>query len=235
MKVLGIDTSNLVMSVAVMDNDRLLGEYTTNLKKNHSVRLMPAISLLLDELELEPANLDGIAVAQGPGSYTGTRIGAATAKAMAWSLDIPLVGVSSLEALAAAGAEFEGYVCPLFDARRGQAYTALFERGERKEEDQLLLVETWARRLAELATPILFLGDDAALHRTTIVDGLGDLARFAPPEWNVPRASYIARKGIEKIERGETTDADQFIPQYLRLAEAEAKWLAARQREEEER
>lgn len=232
MKVLGIDTSSLVMSVAVTEDDRLLGEYTTNLKKNHSIRLMPAVSLLLDELDLEPSSLDGIAVGQGPGSYTGTRIGVTTAKSLAWSLDLPLAGVSSLEALAGVGSQFQGVVCPLFDARRGQVYTALFEGGKRKEKDQIAMIDAWVKRLADLATPILFLGDDVSLHERAIVEALGEFAHFAPPEWNVPRASYIAREGIKRIKSGETTDTNQFSPQYLQLAEAEANWLAA-QREED--
>ncbi|RKD22599.1 tRNA N6-adenosine(37)-N6-threonylcarbamoyltransferase complex dimerization subunit TsaB [Ammoniphilus oxalaticus] len=232
MKILGIDTSNLVMSLAVINNQQLLGEYTTNLKKNHSIRLMPAISLLLDELDVEPSALDGIAIAQGPGSYTGVRIGVTTAKSMAWSLGIPLVGVSSLEALAGNGNYFSGYVCPLFDARRGQVYTALFENGERSENDQITMMESWADQLAALQKPVLFLGDDVSMHQSVISEKLGNQARFGPPDWNVPRASYIAREGSRKIQQGELSDPNLFAPRYLQLAEAEAKWLAAQQAKE---
>lgn len=229
MKVLGIDTSNLVMSLAVIENDKLLGEYSTNLKKNHSIRLMPAISYLLDELEIDPQELEGIAVAQGPGSYTGVRIGVTTAKSMAWSLGIPLVGVSSLEVVAGNGASFDGLVSPLFDARRGQVYTALFEKGERTVDDQITLLDRWAEQLAELQKPILFLGDDVSLHQSAIVQRLGELAKFGPGEWNIPRAGYIARVGSKKIKDGEIAEVNSFAPQYLQLAEAEAKWLASQQ------
>jgi len=227
MKVLGIDTSNLVMSLAVIEDDKLLGEYSTNLKKNHSIRLMPAISLLLDELDIEPADLDGIAIAQGPGSYTGVRIGVTTAKSMAWSLGIPLVGISSLEAVAGNGACFEGKVCPLFDARRGQVYTALFDQGKRLVKDQIIMLDQWLNQLIEPQIPVLFLGDDVSMHRPMIEEKLGELAKFGPPEWNIPRASYIAREGSRKIKLGETANVSDFTPQYLQLAEAEAKWLAS--------
>lgn len=227
MKVLGIDTSNLVMSIAVIEDDKLIGEYSTNLKKNHSVRLMPSIAMLLDEVDLEPTELDGIAIAQGPGSYTGVRIGVTTAKSMAWSLGIPLVGISSLEGVAGNGASFAGKVCPLFDARRGQVYTALFEQGERLANDQITMMDRWVENLLELKTPILFLGDDVSMHKAVILEKLGELAKFGPPEWNIPRASYIAREGGRKIKRGEASQVHDFTPQYLQLAEAEAKWLAA--------
>lgn len=227
MKVLGIDTSNLVMSLAVVEKDKLLGEYTTNLKKNHSIRLMPAISLLLDELDIEPADLNGIAIAQGPGSYTGVRIGVTTAKSMAWALGIPLVGVSSLEAVARNGAGFDGRVCPLFDARRGQVYTALFEQEERREKDQITMLDQWVERLVDSQKPILFLGDDVSIHRSTIEEKLGELAQFGPPEWNVPRAGFVAREGYRRIQLGESANVNDFTPQYLQLAEAEAKWLAS--------
>ncbi|RXT05195.1 tRNA (adenosine(37)-N6)-threonylcarbamoyltransferase complex dimerization subunit type 1 TsaB [Ammoniphilus sp. CFH 90114] len=227
MKILGIDTSNLVLSVAVMEEDKLLGEYTTNLKKNHSIRLMPAISLLMEELDVDPTDLTGIAIAHGPGSYTGTRMGVTTAKSMAWSLGIPLVGISSLEAVAGNAPYFPGRVCPMFDARRGQAYASLFENGERVMKDQILLVEPWSEQLASEGTPVLFLGDDVALHRQMIVDKMGTLAVFGPAEWNVPRASYIARIGMEEIKAGRHVEVDTFTPQYLQLAEAESKWLAS--------
>lgn len=230
MKILGIDTSNLVMSLAVVEKDKLIGEYTTNLRKNHSIRLMPAISMLLDELDIEPQELDGIAVAHGPGSYTGVRIGVTTAKTMAWSLGIPLMGISSLEAVASQGASFEGRVSPLFDARRGQVYTSLFEKGERVAEDQIRMMDEWADELLGQQRPVLFLGDDVSLHRETIEGKLGGLAQFGPAEWNVPRAAYAARKGRRMLEAGEASIVHEFAPQYLQLAEAESKWLASQKK-----
>lgn len=227
MKVLGIDTSNLVLSVAVAQSDKLIGEYTTNLKKNHSVRLMPAISLLLDELGVDPQELGGIAVAHGPGSYTGVRIGITTAKSLAWSLSIPLVGISSIEAIAGNVPYYPGLVSPVMDARRGQVYTACFLNGERIKEDAVRLIADWVEELKQENHPVLFLGDDYTLHRETITGQLGDLAHFGSPEFNVPRAGYIARKGLEMIQSGIHFNVDSFVPQYLQLAEAETKWLAS--------
>lgn len=231
MRILAIDTSNLVLSVAVIDDTHMLGEYTTNMNKNHSIRLMDCIAELLDELGLAPEQLDGIAVAQGPGSYTGVRIGVATAKSMAWSLGIPLVGVSSLQAVAANAIGFSGGIVPLFDARRGQVYTGYFtswqmERVEPKLAERIVLLEDWLTLVkAESAgQPILFLGDDLSLHRTAIEQKLGEQALFAPPGFNHPRAAHIGW-----ISRQWFACADNphlLKPEYLQLAEAEAKWLA---------
>jgi tRNA threonylcarbamoyladenosine biosynthesis protein TsaB len=126
MKMLAIDTSNFVMGVAVVEENKVIGEIITNLKKNHSVRVMNAVESLLKDCDIAPSELDRIVVAHGPGSYTGVRIGVTIAKTLAWTLNIPLIGVSSLEALAANGRYFDGYIAPLFDARRQQLYTGLY-------------------------------------------------------------------------------------------------------------
>lgn len=226
MKVLGIDTSTLVLSVAVVEDGKLLGEYTTNLKKNHSIRIMPAISMLLDELDSSPAELDGIAVGNGPGSYTGVRIGVTTAKSLAWSLNVPLVGVSSLEAVGANALAFDGIRTPMFDARREQVYTTLYQKDQCLIEQGIYLVDNWLTKIAQFDQQILFMGDDVILHREKIQRRLASQALFAPPEWGIPRGAYIARKGLELIQSGIREDISQFVPQYLKLAEAEAKWLA---------
>src|SRR3954451_8207264 len=175
MTILAIDTSNYPLGVALIEDNQVLGEYITNLKKNHSVRIMPAIQTLMKDCERVPAQLTKIVVAKGPGSYTGVRIGVTIAKTMAWSLKIPLVGVSSLEILAAgAGRYFDGYISPLIDARRGQVYTGLYEyhSGELTtvKEDCLVLSADWAVALKEVKKPILFVGNDLPLHRTVLED-----------------------------------------------------------------
>lgn len=167
MKVLAIDTSNLVLGVAVADENRLLGEVITNQKKNHSVRLMPTIQSLLDDLDLSPRELDGIAVAKGPGSYTGVRIGVATAKSLSWSLQRPLVGISSLEVLAAHFRYENRLISPLFDARRGQVFTGLYRGSEngrlqRVEEDRIILLDDWLQSLSDRGGAVVFLGDDVS-------------------------------------------------------------------------
>lgn len=151
MKWLAIDTSTLVMGVALVDENHVLGEVTTNMKKNHSVRLMPMVARLMEELELKVSDLDAVAVASGPGSYTGVRIGVTTAKTIAWSRNIPLIGVSSLAALAMNGVRFEGMVVPLFNARRDRVYTGgyRFVEGSLKTiyPDSVLPIDQWLKNL----------------------------------------------------------------------------------------
>lgn len=228
MTILAIDTSNYPLGVALIEDNQVLGEYITNLKKNHSVRIMPAIQTLMKDCERVPAQLTKIVAAKGPGSYTGVRIGVTIAKTMAWSLKIPLVGVSSLEIIAAgAGRYFDGYISPLFDARRGQIYTGLYEYQSGKltavKDDRLVLSADWAESLKGLKKPILFVGNDIPLHQTVINDTLGSQAVFAAITEHNPRPAELALLGKDK--QGE--DIHSFVPNYIRLAEAEAKWLEA--------
>lgn len=228
MTILAIDTSNYPLGVALIEDNQVLGEYITNLKKNHSVRIMPAIQTLMKDCERVPAQLTKIVVAKGPGSYTGVRIGVTIAKTLAWSLKIPLVGVSSIEIIAAgAGRYFDGYISPLIDARRGQVYTGLYEyqSGELTtvKEDRLVLSADWAAALKEENKPILFVGNDLPLHRAVIEETLSSHAVFAAITEHNPRPSELALLGKDK--QGE--DIHSFVPNYIRLAEAEAKWLEA--------
>jgi tRNA threonylcarbamoyladenosine biosynthesis protein TsaB len=228
MTILAIDTSNYALGVALIEDNQVLGEYITNLKKNHSVRIMPAIQTLMKDCERVPAQLTRIVVAKGPGSYTGVRIGVTIAKTLAWSLKIPLVGVSSLEIIAAGtGRYFDGFISPLFDARRGQVYTGLYEYQSGKltavKEDRLVLSADWAADLKELTKPILFVGNDLPLHQAVIGDTLGQQAVFAAITEHNPRPSELALLGRDKQE----DDIHSFVPNYIRLAEAEAKWLEA--------
>ncbi|UNL85223.1 tRNA (adenosine(37)-N6)-threonylcarbamoyltransferase complex dimerization subunit type 1 TsaB [Priestia koreensis] len=226
MKTLAIDTSNFVMGLALVDDQQVVGEVITNIKKNHSVRVMPAIQALLKDCGWAPSDLERIVVAQGPGSYTGVRIGVTIAKTLAWTLQIPLVGVSSLEVLAANGRYFNGYIAPLFDARRGQIYTGLYQYNEKIEtvvEDQLVMNNDWAKYLRSLEKPVLFIGNDADLHREVLADELGELAVFGSPTLLNPRPSELAFIGMTKLP----VDLHTFVPNYIRMAEAEANWLAS--------
>ncbi|MGO4890507.1 tRNA (adenosine(37)-N6)-threonylcarbamoyltransferase complex dimerization subunit type 1 TsaB [Anaerobacillus sp. MEB173] len=234
MKVLAIDTSNLVMGISVVDDGKVVGELITNLKKNHSLRLMPAISDLLEEVNIKPKELDKIIVAKGPGSYTGVRIGVTTAKSLAWSLQIPLVGISSLEVLAQNGRYFDGYVSPLFDARRGQVYTGLYGMVDRSflnvKEDKIILLHDWLTVLHELEKPVLFIGNDLDIHREQIKETFGAKAVFAAISEHNPRPSELAMLGLE---REPTENVHQFTPEYIQLAEAEANWIALQKKREQ--
>ncbi|WP_456276970.1 tRNA (adenosine(37)-N6)-threonylcarbamoyltransferase complex dimerization subunit type 1 TsaB [Bacillus sp. AK128] len=227
MKILAIDTSTYVMGVALTNGEEVVGEYITNVKKNHSIRLMPAIEQVMKDCDWTPSMLDKIVVAKGPGSYTGVRIGVSIAKTLAWSLDIPLVGVSSLEQLAWNGKGFEGVICPLMDARRQQLFTGLYQSdGSMLNsiiEDQNILLEDWLTKLKDQKERVLLLGNDLPIHQQVIKDKLGDQAVFSSfVDWN-PRPSLLAHIGSVK----EAEDLHTFVPSYLRLAEAEANWLAS--------
>ncbi|MFO1441724.1 tRNA (adenosine(37)-N6)-threonylcarbamoyltransferase complex dimerization subunit type 1 TsaB [Bacillus sp. Bva_UNVM-123] len=236
MKVLSIDTSNYALGVALIDGEQVKGEYITNLKKNHSVRVMPAIETLMKDCDIQPAELERIVVAKGPGSYTGVRIGVTIAKTLAWTLNIPLVGVSSLETLAASvGRYFDGVVSPLFDARRGQIYTGLYQFQSGKimtlKKDQLLLSSSWSEELAMQDAKILFIGNDLSLHRPIIKEKLGDQAVFAEMTEQNPRPAELALLGMDR----EPEDVHSFVPNYIRLAEAEFNWLKANEEKKQTR
>jgi len=226
MKILAIDTSNYVLGVAIIDEDKVIGEYITNINKNHSVRVMPAIEALLKDVDVKPSELTKIVVAEGPGSYTGVRIGVTIAKTLAWTLNIPLVGVSSLKVVAATvGRYFNGVISPLFDARRGQIYTGLYEFSagqiETVIQDKLILSKDWVQELMEQNKQILFVGNDLPLHRSVIEEVLAERARFAEITELNPRPSELALLGKDL----EGVDIHHFTPNYIRLAEAEAKWI----------
>jgi tRNA threonylcarbamoyladenosine biosynthesis protein TsaB len=228
MKTLAIDTSNFVMGIAVLDNHEVIGEMVTNIKKNHSIRVMPAIQSLMEECGIQPTELERIVVAQGPGSYTGVRIGVTIAKTLAWTLNVPLAGISSLEALAANGRYFNGYISPLFDARRGQIYTGLYEYQndglKNIIQDRLVMNDEWVKQLKDYEKPILFIGNDVHLHQELLSEGLGSYAIFSSITQLNPRPSELGFIGMNKQP---VEDVHAFVPNYIRIAEAEANWLAA--------
>ncbi|MGG1685866.1 tRNA (adenosine(37)-N6)-threonylcarbamoyltransferase complex dimerization subunit type 1 TsaB [Pseudalkalibacillus sp. NRS-1564] len=231
MRVLAIDSSNYCMGVSVMVEGTIVGEIITNIKKNHSVRLMPAIEQLLEEVQLKPIDLDRIVVAEGPGSYTGLRIGISIAKTLAWTLNIPLVGVSSLEVLGQNGRYFTGAIIPFFDARRGQVYMSVYRANgievERETDDHIVLFEDWLKENKDRYERFLFISGDLNLHKEQIEAILGEKATFAPSSSLNARPSDLARLGSckEPVE-----DVHQFTPNYVRMAEAEAKWLASQKK-----
>lgn len=232
---LAIDTSTNVLGVALAKDNTVIAEFITNENKNHSVRLMPAIDHILKEVNLTPKDLDRVIVAKGPGSYTGVRIGVSVAKALAWSLQIPLVGISSLELLAFNGRYFHGVVSPLFDARRGQVYTGLYrfqnDHIQLVEKDRIVEVIKWADALKTRKEPVLFLGNDVSKHRDTFREMLADLASFGEISEQNPRPGELAIAGMQ---RKPTSNLHHFTPNYVQLAEAEKKWLSAQKVELED-
>ncbi|MDM5318952.1 tRNA (adenosine(37)-N6)-threonylcarbamoyltransferase complex dimerization subunit type 1 TsaB [Bacillus pumilus] len=225
MTILAIDTSNHTLGIALVKDSIVIGESITYLKKNHSVRAMPTVEALMKECGVAPTELSKIVVAKGPGSYTGVRIGVTIAKTLAWTLSIPISAVSSLETLAANGQYFDGWISPLFDARRGQVYTGLytFEEGKIKEikPDQNILFTDWLHELKQTGKPVLFLGQDVHLHEESIRSILGKTAVIAEGAFHNPRPSMLAFLGADRPAE----DVHQLVPNYIRMAEAEVKWL----------
>jgi len=223
MKILAVETATLAGSVALCEDDQLLGEITLELPRKHSERLVPSIEFLLDQHQLKPQELDGLAVDIGPGSFTGLRVGLATMKGLAFSLNKPLVGVDSLEILVQNLSPASGLLVPILDARKGQIFAALFRgqgqgRPERISEDWVLNPEDLVKKISE---PALLFGEGAQVYREVLSRTLGEQARFAPPGSDYPRALHLAQLARPRLVSGEGRDPDQWVPRYLRLSDAE--------------
>ncbi|SHF00366.1 tRNA threonylcarbamoyladenosine biosynthesis protein TsaB [Seinonella peptonophila] len=235
MRTLAIDTSTMVMGVAILEQDRVLGEMVTNLKKNHSVRLMPAVSQLLSELDLSVSNIDQIAVTNGPGSYTGIRIGVTTAKTLSWAARLPLYSASSLTVLAHNAAHFPGLIVPLFDARRSRVYAGVYRRLIDQLEPvirpQVIHIEQLIKKVVSLNEPVLFLGEDVEIHRLNIEASFSSRLYFGQGGENIPHPSHLGLIAWRKHLDNEPPETDDFAPDYLQLTEAEAKWLQKNRRD----
>lgn len=225
MTILGIDSSGLVCSVAVVTEDNLIGEFTTNQKKTHSETLLPMLSTLKEALGLELSSIDAVAVAGGPGSFTGLRIGSATAKGLAEALEKPVVNVPTLEALAYNLCGNAGLVCPVMDARRSETYTGVYRfRGTEMEtvvSQCAVPVSDLITRLNELGETVTFLGDGVPVFAELFRDGLAVPYFFAPPSMNRQRAASVAALGLKLFAEGKTETASDHKPEYLRLSQAE--------------
>lgn len=227
MKILAFDSSNQPLSVAIIENENLLTEQTINIKRNHSTQLMPAIEEALKQADVTMAKIDRIAVASGPGSYTGLRIAVTIAKSLAWAKDIDLVGISSLKVLAANSYERDEHqIVPLFDARRENIYTGLYMRNEKgqlvqKAPDTHVSAELWAEYLAEQAGTFELVGQDAPAFIETFKEKLGNRVHLANPAQHIPSANALA----QLAQNEKPTPIHAFVPTYLKLAEAEENWL----------
>jgi tRNA threonylcarbamoyladenosine biosynthesis protein TsaB len=224
---LGIDTSNSPLAVALMSDDTVLIEETTNLKINHSLTAMPAIEEMMKKAKITPKELTHIAVAEGPGSYTGVRIGLTIAKTLSWSLKLPLHMVSSLKVLAANGQNFDGFICPVMDARRGTAFTGLYDGNSLEPviEDQHSDMKDFLGKVKVLGKPVLFTGIDAAVHEEAIREVLGESAFFSAPQNRLPRASNL----IMLAKDVPAADIHHAVPEYQRITEAEANYIKSQE------
>ncbi len=232
MKILALDSSGLVASAAVVEDDITIAEYTINHKKTHSQTLLPMLDELRRMTELDLHTLDAIAVAAGPGSFTGLRIGSATAKGLGLALDIPIIPVPTVDALAFNLYGSGGLVCPIMDARRNQVYTGLyaFHKGAEQDarydmctmEKQCAVDIAWlAGRINELDRETVFLGDGVSVYRDQLAELLRVRYSFAPACCNRQRASCVAVLGAVLYEKGIAGTAAEHVPDYLRLSQAE--------------
>ncbi len=222
MRVMGVETATSVGGVALIEEDRLVGEYTLDVSLSHSEKLMLMIDALLGMAgwKLEEVNL--FSVSLGPGSFTGIRVGVCTVKGLARVLEKPVVGVMTLEGLAFNIQEFSGDVCPLIDAHQGRVYAALYREGEKLISEQLIFLNDLLEKLLE---PTIFLGDGAYRYRQLIAEKLRGKARWVPPSLNFPNARNIAYLGWQKARQKENSLHWRNIqPYYLRRPDAEIKW-----------
>ncbi len=229
MIVLGLDTSTSAGSVGLVEDDRIIGEYTLDIRATHSERFMPALVRLLNDAGVELKDVDGIAVALGPGSYTGLRIGVVAAKMLAYACGKPLAGVSSLEVLAEGIWSPGRLICPMIDAKRSQVYAALFRRAEsgaleRLKEDELYELSDLLGELELLGEEIVFTGDGMAKNMKMIGERLGQRAVQAPRGQRITRGSSVAFLGLDHIKSGAVLDPFEIVPKYLRRSEAEIRW-----------
>lgn len=225
MNMLAIDTSTQTMGVALMKNEKIVAETTLLSKNDHSSRLMPAIHELMGHAKMVPEALDTIVVTEGPGSYTGTRIGITTAKTLAWALDIPIKTVSSLKLIASSNsAGFNGLICPFIDARRGMVYTGLYRyvQGElEKEKDEVnILFSSWLDMLQEMNEPVLFLSNDIDIYKQQIEEACSNavIPKSINQQIHPSHLFMLAHHDLQK-------SVHEIVPNYLRRTEAETKWM----------
>lgn len=225
MKLLGIDSSGLVASAALVFDGIMIGEYTTNFKKTHSQTLLPMIDELVTMTGVSLKEIDGIAVASGPGSFTGLRIGSSTAKGLAMVLGKPIIPVPTVEALAYNLYGTNKLICPIMDARRSQVYTGIYEfSGEEfliHSGQKAVEIEELLRELDTYKREVIFLGDGVPVYCEIIKKNMKSKFSFAPPHLAMQRAGAVCERGRICFLEGHTETARDHKPDYFRLSQAE--------------
>ncbi len=230
MKLLAIESSGLVASAAILEDDILVAEYTTDFKKTHSQTLLPMIDELTRMTEQDLDTIDAIAVSKGPGSFTGLRIGAATAKGLALALKKPLIQIPTVDAIAYNLYETADLICPIMDARRNQVYTGLYEWSEGSfqvvEPQMAVSIDEIIEKIRGHQRRVIFLGDGVPVYSDRIREALSGNAMFAPPHLARQRAGALAVLAAEYYRAGKVIRSTEFQPEYLRLSQAERERLA---------
>ena len=227
MLILAIDASTIAASAAILDEEKLHGEIYTDYKLKHSEKLLPLVDALLKDLRMTMQQIDAFALSEGPGSFTGLRIEAATAKAFAHACGKPIIGVSTLEACAYSQGGFNGFICPILDAQQNSVYGALFENIDgmlcRKTEDAAIPLMNLIDRISA-DSDVLFCGDAVKKFQEQIVERIPTHAFFTNHITMMPRASAVAEIALHKIQNGVCSDYKTFLPNYIRVSQAEANY-----------
>lgn len=225
MKILAIDSSALIASVALVSEDELIAEYTVNYKKTHSQTLLPMLDEIVKMANMDLKEIDGIAIAKGPGSFTGLRIGSATAKGLAMALKIPIIPIPTVDGLAYNLYWTKGIICPLMDARRNQVYTGLYKwlanDFEVVMEQKPLAIEEICQKINKAGEEVVFLGDGVKVFKEELESLIKVDFSFAPIHLLKQRAGAIGALGVEYFKKGILVDPDEFAPTYLRESQAE--------------
>lgn len=227
MKILALDSSGLVASVAIMEDNTLIAEYTMNYKKTHSQTLLPMLDELKKAVQLDLESIDAIALAAGPGSFTGLRIGSATAKGLGLALDKPIIGIPTTEALAynLYGTDEDTLICPIMDARRSQVYTGVycFQDGQLQtvKEQDAIPIESLLEELNQMGKKVIFLGDGVPVFGEKIQEICKVPYLFAPGHVSRQRAGAVAALGEIYYGQGKIESAREHQPDYLRVSQAE--------------
>ena len=237
MRVLAIDSSGLTASVAIVEEEVTIAEYTVNYKKTHSQTLLPMIDEMVKMTETDLDTIDAIAVAGGPGSFTGLRIGSATAKGLGLALDKPLIHIPTVDGLAYNVYGCEDLICPIMDARRNQVYTGMYtfswKAGEKENQclrepvfqvmkmQMAISVEELIRRLNNYGRRVVFVGDGVPVYKNILAEGLKVPYAFAPAYMNRQRAAVVGTLGIKYYKAGKIETAMEHQPEYLRVSQAE--------------
>ena len=225
MKILALDSSGLVASVALLENDNLVAEFTVNNKKTHSQTLLPMLDEVVKAAGIELDTVDAIAIAAGPGSFTGLRIGAATVKGLSLALDKPIIPVPTLEGLAYNFWGSDRLICPIMDARRNQVYTGVYEmrEGQMVEVmDQCAMdIHDLLKELSQYPVKVHFLGDGVPVYEEIIREEIVNEYSFAPAHMSRQRAAAVAALGALYYHQGRVETAAEHRPVYLRKSQAE--------------
>ena len=235
MKILAIDSSGLVATAAIVEDNNLIAEYTIHHKKTHSQTLMPMLEEVKNMVELDLNSVDAIAVASGPGSFTGLRIGAATAKGLAMGLGKPIIEVPTLEGMAYQMYGSQALVCPIMDARRNQVYTGLYQftegedgyRMENLKEGCACDIMECIEIVNSFEQPVMFLGDGVPVFEALIREHATVPVFFAPAHRRLQSAASVGALAIEFAKEGRFTEAKDHAPEYFRVSQAERERMEA--------